>query len=217
MSMVTSIPRAITNDADLALPPGPRSRVLNTMRYVSDVVGALSYWRARYGDTFTLRDLAGTTVVTCDPDLVKALFCTRGDSSFGAVVPPSFDVLLGRRSLLMLSGAEHREERRMLLGPMCRAALPEWSRAIAGATRAVFAQLVPGRQFVALERMRELTVASMSQVLFGPDDPSEPDLRRAIIEMMNRVRPSFLVTRMTQLELGGASPFGRFMAASRAL
>lgn len=215
MSLVTPIPQIIARETDLALPPGPRFRVLNTIRYVSDVVGALTRWRARYGDTFTLRDLSGTTVVTCDPELVRALFCTRDNDTFGAVLPPSFDVLLGRRSLLMLSGREHHEERRLLLGPLCRAALPEWVRAIAAATRAAFAELAPGRQFLALERMRELTITSMSQVLFGPDDPDEPALRAATLAMMDRVRPSFLVTRMTQFEAAGASAFGRFMAASR--
>jgi cytochrome P450 len=215
MSMVTSIPQISAREASVALPPGPRSRVLNTMRYLGDVVSALTHWRARFGDTFTLRDLSGTTVVTCDPEVVRALFCARDSGTFGAVLPQSFDVLLGRRSLLMLSGAQHTEERRMLLGPMCRAALPEWTGAIAAATRAAFAKLESGRQFVALERMRELTVTSMSQVLFGPNDPDEPALRRAFIEMMARVRPSFLVTRLLQFEAGGASAFGRFIAASR--
>lgn len=215
MSMITAIPQIDAREISVALPPGPRSRVLNTIRYINDVPGALTRWRARYGDTFTLRDLSGTTVVTCDPALVKALLCSRGAGSFGAVVPPSFDVLLGRRSLLMLRGAAHLEERRLLLGPMCRAALPEWIRAIAATTRAAFAELQPGRQFVALERMRELTIASMSKILFGPDDPAEPALRGATIEMMDRVHPSFLVTRMMQLEAGGVSRFGRFMAASR--
>ncbi|MFO7567203.1 MAG: cytochrome P450 [Enhygromyxa sp.] len=215
MSIITAIPQIVARDAGVLLPPGPRSRLLNTLQYLRDVPAALSRWRARYGDTFSLRDLSGTTVVTCDPELVKALFCSSDDSSFGAVLPESFDALLGRRSLLMLRAAAHQQERRLLLGPMCRAALPEWIRAIAAQTRAAFAGIEPGRQFVALERMRELSVASMSQILFGPSDPAEPALRRATIEMMARVRPSFLVTRMMQFEAGGASSFGRFMAASR--
>jgi cytochrome P450 len=55
----------------------------------------------------------------------------------------------------------------------------------------------------------------MSKLLFGADDPDEPGLRRAIIELMDRVRPSMLVTRMTQVEAGGWSSFGRYMTASR--
>ena len=94
MSMITAIPQMAASAASPALPPGPRARVLNTMRYVSDVVGALTRWRARYGDTFTIRDLSGTTVVTCDPALVKQVFCAPDSSTFGAVLPPSFDVLL---------------------------------------------------------------------------------------------------------------------------
>lgn len=215
MSLVSPLAQLAAHESHTNLPPGPPLRLLNTVRYLDDAVGALKHWRARYGDTFTLHDLCGTTVVTCDPELVEALFCTRERDIFGAVVPPSFEALLGPRSLLMLSGAEHRDERRLLLGPLCRAALPEWIAAIASATRAVFATLQPGRQFLALERMRELTVTSMSQVLFGPDDPDEPELRRATIAMMDRVRPAFLVTRLLQLELGGVTAFGRFMAASR--
>jgi cytochrome P450 family 110 len=214
MAGVTSVAN-VTTPGEL-LPPGPRTRALNTLRYLRTPVAALERWRARFGDTFTLRDLCGTSVVTCDPALVEELFRVRDGATFAAVVPESFDVLLGRRSLLMLAGAEHQQERKLLLGPMCRAALPEWIAAIGSTTRTVCAELGPGRRFVALERMRELTISTMSQILFGPDDPAEPDLRRAIMVMMDRVDPSLLVARVTQIEAGGFTRFGRYMAASRA-
>lgn len=198
-----------------SLPPGPPSRVFNTIHYIREPVNSLARWRARYGDTFTLRDLSGTTVVTCDPALIKALFTIRDHGVFGAVLPDSFDVLLGRRSLLLLTGAEHSEERKLLLGPLCRAALPEWIGATAAAARSTFAGLAAGDAFVGLERMREVTIASMSQILFGPDDPDEPALRRTTIEMMRRVSPGLLVTRFTQFEAAGLSRFGKYMAASR--
>ena len=200
---------------DRSLPPGPRSRVLNTIHYIREPVLSLVRWRARYGDTFTLRDLSGATVVTCDPELIETLFTLRDQGVFGAVLPDSFDVLLGRRSLLLLPGIEHHEERKLLLGPLCRAALPEWISAIAAATRATFAGLAKGQGFIALERMREVTIASMSQILFGPDDPDEPALRRATLELMRRVSPSLLVTRYTQFEAAGLSRFGKYMVASR--
>lgn len=198
------------------LPPGPQTPVINTLRYLRSPVAALERWRSRFGDTFTVRDLCGTSVVTCDPEIVRQVYCVRDSAAFAAVVPESFDVLLGRRSLLMLTGAEHAEERKRLLGPMCRAALPEWIAAIGEATRAVCASLRRRRRFVALEVMRELTITTMSQILFGPEDPAEPSLRHAILTMMDRVDPSLLVTRLTQFEARGISRFGRYMAASRA-
>ncbi|MDC3954680.1 cytochrome P450 [Polyangium jinanense] len=198
------------------LPPGPGSRTWNTWSYITDPVTALSRWRDRYGDTFTLRDWSATTVVTSDPALVKAIFAVRDVGVFGAVAPESFDVILGRRSLLLLSGPEHQAERKLLLGPLCRAALPAWLGAIADATRGAFTGLAKGQTFVALERMREVTLASISQILFGPDDPKEPALRRATLDMMVHVRPSFLVARALQIEGFGRTRFGRFMAASRA-
>ncbi len=209
----TSLPRL--RESPYVLPPGPRSRTINTLRYIADPEGALRSWRARYGDTFTLRDWSGTSVITCDPELVKLIFTERDAGVFGAVAPQSFDVLLGQRSLLLLPGLEHHAERKLLLGPLCRAALPEWIRAIVAVTRHAFSRLSSGEPFVGLERMREVTLGSISQILFGPADPAEPALRRATLELMAHVRPSFLVARLNQIELGGLSRFGRFMQVSR--
>ncbi len=216
MNTVTSIANIATSTAGVVLPPGPRARALNTLRYIQNPVTALSRWRARFGDSFTLRDLAATTLVTCDPTLVEALACVREHDSFAAVAPDSFDVLIGRRSLLLLAGDEHRAARRQLVGPLCRKALPDWAAAIGVAARSTCAELHARGRFVALERTRDLALAMMSKLLFGPDDPGEPVLHRAIIEMMGRVRPSFIVSRLAQVEAGGLTGFGRYMIASRA-
>jgi cytochrome P450 len=200
-----------------SLPPGPRSRLLTTLRYGFDYVGAMRRWHAQFGPTFTLRDASDVTVVTSDPELIRRVFSEPRVESFGPAAPPTFDVLLGGESLLMLPGVAHQQRRKLLGPPFARDAMPSWTQAIVGATREGFAAFTPGQPFVALERTRAITLQIIGDVVFGAVGSLAVEIRAAIIAMLDRLRPHFLVTRLTQHELGGRTAFGRYMQASRAL
>ncbi len=101
------------------LPPGPRGPhrwiALNfLLRPVPFFVDA----RQRFGDTWTMRLTSQrTVVVTCDPAMIKDIF--TGDPELlhagkGNIVLRPF---LGSKSVLLLDGAEHLRQRRLMLPP----------------------------------------------------------------------------------------------------
>ena len=69
-------------------------------------------WGERYGATFTVRDVTGTTVVTGDQELIKEIF--SADPELFANVPETFDVIFGPNSLAFKMGAEHLLMRKLM-------------------------------------------------------------------------------------------------------
>lgn len=217
--MASTLARTATSEAfvDSVLPPGPRSRLLTTYRYATDYVGAMRRWHDRYGPTFTLRDLVGTSVVTSDPELIRQVFAMSAPEAFAAGAPESFDVLLGRRSLLMLPGAAHQPRRKLLNPAFCRDALPSWAQTMVEATRRELAEVEPGQPMVAVERCAAITLRVIVELVFGALGEVGDSIRAAVVETFSRVRPSFLVSRAMQRAWGGLSPYGRYLRASREL
>ena len=72
--------------------------------------------RRRYGPTFTMRFYDGTPiVVVSEPDDIRALFALGPDEfEAGSAAAEVLEPFLGSRSLLVLDGTEHRDERRRL-------------------------------------------------------------------------------------------------------
>jgi cytochrome P450 len=198
------------------LPPGPRSRVRTTFELARDYVGAMQSWHQRYGDAFTLRDVAGNTmVVIADPELIRDLLRVGDPEQFGVNAPESLDVLVGRNSLLMRGGVGHQRERKRLQAPVCRRAIGAWAPVIADATREAFESVPIDAPLVALERARAATLQVIVRLVFGAAGEHARELGEAIHEMIDLLRPSFLLTRVAQRRVLGLSAFARFEPASQ--
>src|SRR5262249_6750326 len=104
-----------------ALPPGPRSPAWwQFVRFASDPLRLLDECHRRYGDAFTL-DVAGVGrfVMLSDPEAVRAV--SRGGRevvhAFGGEPNQGFIEMLGRNSVVFLSGPRHARQRRVLVPP----------------------------------------------------------------------------------------------------
>lgn len=64
------------------LPPGPRSVLLQTLRFTRDNLGYLTRCLRAYGDPFTVRMLHTTYVITGDPEEARRIF-TADPETFG--------------------------------------------------------------------------------------------------------------------------------------
>src|SRR5262245_51034980 len=108
-----------TSDLRSTLPPGPRSPGL-----VQSLLFALNPYRTvartfrRYGDRCTVHPVGqGTTVVFADPEGIRDIFTDDGETlRSGEAVAPLLGPIAGWNSLLLLDGARHLRERR-LMGP----------------------------------------------------------------------------------------------------
>ena len=98
------------------LPPGPRSRLANTVRLARAPLHHLPRWLARFGDPFRVPLLTGAVVITADPTALRTLF-TADPDSFDIYSARSLLPILGAGSLILRAGPDHRDERRLLMPP----------------------------------------------------------------------------------------------------
>src|SRR3954462_4017382 len=103
-----------------ALPPGPGSPAWwQLVRFAGDPLRLLDECQRRYGDTFTL-DVAGNGrfVMLSDPEAAREVF--RGDPEVlhSGEANSLFTATVGRHSVLVLDGAPHARQRRVVVPPL---------------------------------------------------------------------------------------------------
>ncbi len=206
---------AQTSRVTKGLPPGPSGWLWTTIRLLRDPIGALHEWREEYGSTFTIRLLDSPIVMTCEPELVRQIYAVTDTEQFGSNIPASFAALSGAESLLMLSGARHHAERKLLMPAFHGERMRGWAQAMVDAARRAFAG---GGEFPVLERTRQATLEVIVRLVFGASDADQVDeFTRLAGAWARAVRPGFLFVSALQREFLGLSAFARFRRASDAL
>ena len=100
-------------------PPGPRSHAWwQLIRFAGDPLALLDECHRRYGDAFTL-DIAGNGrfVMLSDPETVRDVFRGDPDVLHSGEANALFTATVGRHSVLVLDGAPHARQRRVLVPP----------------------------------------------------------------------------------------------------
>jgi len=117
------------------LPPGPSTTaVLVKLDYMRDAAAFYGKQFARYGSPFTLETLRGPLVVVADPEHAKQIFTANPDEydTWGA---DALDPVVGPTSLLLVAGARHRRDRKLLTPPFHGARMKAYGAAMREAAR----------------------------------------------------------------------------------
>jgi cytochrome P450 len=204
------------------LPPGPRApAAVNMARLVQRPLGTLLRWHRQYGDLFTV-DLPvfGTGVYVCDPDAIRDLFTgDQSDLRAGEANAPLSPVL-GERSVLVLDGAEHLRQRRLLLLPFQGSAVRSFRSTIRAVAEAEVDRWRAGDTLVLRDRMRALTFEVIVRAVFGVHERARIERLRSALAAVIDIQMIFLLPNGLRRDLGRLSPWGRFrrrLAAADAL
>ncbi|HEV7753999.1 MAG TPA: cytochrome P450 [Baekduia sp.] len=160
------------------LPPGPRMpRVMQTVGWLNRPFQFVERARARYGDVFTMKIGRDTFVVLSDPQDIKQVF--TGDPAIFHAGASNIILLpfLGHKSVLLLDGAAHLQQRKLLLPPFHG----EKMRQHVGLMQEIAEREVDtwpvGEPFAAQPRMQGLTLEVIMRIVFGVDE-GDPLLAR---------------------------------------
>jgi cytochrome P450 family 135 len=213
MATDVASPSASTNGTPVAgLPPGPRTPAfVNTSRFLRRPLETLDGWHREYGDFFTVRHLMfGTGVYVVDPEAIRSLMTgDQSDLHAGEANEPLSPVL-GPNSVLILDGAEHMRQRKLLLPPFQGSAVNAFREVIRDVARAEVARWRPGDEFPMRERMRALTFEVICRAVFGVTEPDRIErLRDAIGPVMDTGSAVLFLTGSIRFDLGPLSPWGR--------
>jgi cytochrome P450 len=191
--------------------------VVNLVRFAARPLQTLFAWQARYGDVFTVRfTVFGTGVYVADPAAIRELF-TGDQSDLLAGEANSFmEPVLGPHSVLVLDGAEHLRQRKLLLPPFQGSRVAAFRSVIREVAEREVATWKPGTRVVVRERMRAVTFEVICRAVFGVTEADRvARLRDALMKVIDS-SPVYLLTPLMHRDLGRWSPGRRFQRRLRA-
>jgi len=204
------------------LPPGPRlPAAIQTLHWITRPIAFMNSCRSRYGDVFTVH-FAGLginqkLVFIADPDGVRSVF--GGDPSilFAGSGNRALGPLLGEHSILLLDGAEHLRQRKLMLPPLHGERMKAYESVMRDVTLERVRQWPEATPFAVLPEMQAITLEVILRTVFGFDDNAERrDRMRTLLQRMLRFgsgRVRLLAMSFARVELNGRTPWGQFVAA----
>lgn len=200
------------------LPPGPRlPAIVQALHLALRPTAYLTACQRRYGDVFTFRFPGAPPIVAvAHPDAVKQVFTGGTDELHAGESNAQLGPLLGWRSLLLLDGERHLEERRLLMPPFHGERMQAYADVMRDVTERAIARWPHGRPFRFHDEMQAITLDVILRAVFGYDDGAEQEVLRDRLRALVSIaaNPLWLVP-MLRWRLGGLSPWARLVAARR--
>jgi cytochrome P450 family 135 len=173
-----------------SLPPGPRlPRIVQTLGFVFAPVPFIETCRRRYGDLVTFGTMFDPCfVMVFDPEAVKQLFRGSPERLRAGEANAPLGPVVGERSVLLLDGAEHLRERRLMLPPFHGERMRAYETVIRDTADRVIDGWPLGRHFELLPSMQSLTLDVIMHAVFGVEaGPRQEELKRRVRAMIDPV------------------------------
>src|SRR5580692_4953842 len=154
----------------MPLPPGPDTHpVLQMIRWVRNPLPVMEQAHRRFGDTFTMR-LAGIPeplVLVSHPEVIKEVFALGPDAGHAGKANVVLKPFLGEHSLLLLDGAEHLRQRKMMLPAFHGERMHAYGRAMLDLAHDSIDRWPTHRAFPVHRPMQAITLGVILRTVFG--------------------------------------------------
>jgi cytochrome P450 family 135 len=197
------------------MPPGPRlPRPVQTLGFVFAPIPFVEACRRRYGDLVTFGTMFDPCfVMVFDPDAVKQLFRGSPDRLRAGEANAPLGPVVGDRSVLLLDGAEHIRQRRLMLPPFHGERMRAYEAVIRDTADRVIESWPVGREFTLLPSMQSLTLDVIMHAVFGVEaGPRQEELKRRVRAMVDPIgsRVGLLVMVLSGGRFGMPAGLRRF-------
>jgi cytochrome P450 len=201
----------------MSFPPGPSTPApVQLLRWLRDPFRVMDDCQARYGDAFTMRlpRLPGI-VILADPLAVKEVFGLGPDEGHAGKANVVLKPLLGEHSLLLLDGAEHIRQRKMILPAFHGERMHAYGKTMLDAAHDSIDGWPLMRTFPVHRPMQAITLQIILRTVFGVQEgPQFTELADALRRALDTTANPLLMLPMMQRDLGPLSPWGRFLRHS---
>jgi cytochrome P450 len=205
-----------------SLPGGPRlPRFLQTFAFIFLHRHWLNACRRRYGDVVTFSTLFDPCfVMVFDPESVKRVFRAPPERLRAGEANAPLGPVLGERSVLLLDGAEHLRQRRLMLPPFHGERMREYEIVMRDAADRTIDSWPVGEPFTLLPAMQSLTLDVIMSAVFGIErGPRQEELKRRIRAVIDPVggRSAILLMVLSGGRFGTTTGLQRFEERRAAL
>ena len=150
-------------------------RALQTAIWFRDAQWTLDQCHRRFGPTFSLRIAnQGTWVVLTDPGDVHRVFTGDPDVLHAGEGNAILEPVLGSRSVLLLDGREHLEQRKLMLPAFHGERMTRYGRLMADVAAAEIERWPDGEVQRLRPRMQALTLEIILVAVLGVHRPAAP-------------------------------------------
>ncbi|MBC6432245.1 cytochrome P450 [Nostoc sp. HG1] len=175
----------------MKLPNGPQSpAVLQMLRWITSPMSFMETCAERYGDMFIVRleSKSPPLIFVSNPEVLQQILTndTKGLEAPGDT-NLVFESLLGKRSVITISGAEHQRQRQLLLPPFHGERMRSYSEIISDISEKVISQYQIGQPFNIRSVAQAITLRVIMQAVFGLDEgPRAEKLQHFLGEMLEK-------------------------------
>jgi cytochrome P450 len=200
------------------LPDGPTAPP--AMQMLSFLLTPQSFLRAvrsEYGKTATLHIPGIPRLVQfSEPDAIREVFATSDDVMHAGEANGILEPFLGSYSVLVLDGARHRSQRRLLLPPFRGDRMRAYGEAMRDITARATREWPRDTRFTMQTESQAITLEVILRTVFGMEDGADQDRMRSLLASGLRIldNPLYIV-QVFQRDLGPWSPWGRFLRLRR--
>ncbi len=175
-----------------ALPPGPRMHALaQTLAWTVSPTWMMDRCAERFGEAFTLTFWPSgmKLAVVSGPEAIKTVFTAPPDVAPSAAGDSPVRPVMGPSSVIVLTGAEHMRQRKLLLPPFHGERMREYEQTIVQETRRDMASWPLGEPMRVHERTRAITLEVILRAVFGVEAQRMARMRDAVSGLLAPVNP----------------------------
>lgn len=202
----------------MPLPAGPSAPpAIQMLRWIRSPFPLMDECHARFGDAFTMH-LPGmpAVVIVADPLAVKEVFGMGPDEGHAGKANFLLEPVVGEHSLLLLDGAEHLRQRKMILPAFHGERMHAYGRTMLDVANASIDDWPLGEVFPVHRPMQAITLQIILRTVFGVEEgPRFAELADALKGMLDATANPILLFPFMQRDLGPLSPWGRFRRQAR--
>jgi len=187
---------------------------LQMVRWIRDPFALLEEGQARYGDAFALRlpRLSQPVYILADPEAVKDVFGLGPDQAHAGKANVILKPLVGEHSLLLLDGAEHIRQRKMMLPAFHGERMQAYGNTMLDMAHDAIDRMPVGAAFPVHRAMQTITLQVILRTVFGVDQgPRFAELADVLTRMLDAGMDPILLFPLMHTDYGRYSPWGRFL------
>jgi cytochrome P450 len=183
------------------------------LRWIRTPFQALDDYASRFGDAFALRMpfMPSPIVIVSNPAAVKDVFALGPDQGHAGKANVVLRPLLGAHSLLVLDGAEHLRQRKMILPAFHGERMQAYGQTMIDMAHHSVDGWPVGEAFPVHRPLQSITLQVILRTVFGIDEgPRFTELAQLLTTALDLMAQPLLLFPALQRDLGRYSPWGRF-------
>ncbi|MEH2156823.1 cytochrome P450 [Nostoc sp.] len=194
--------------------------LLQIIHWIADPIDFYRTYSQRYGDIFiaNISPLCSgfeTTVFTSNPQAIKEIL-TADPELFSSEDNDVINLLAGDKSIFLMNGEHHRQQRKLLMPPFHGKRLTDMGDVICQIAEKISSKWTIGKPFSVRQFMQEMSLQLMMKVVFGISEGQRYEqLEQLLLQKMAVIESplnlSLLFFRFLRKDLGDWSPWRNFL------